>query len=183
MKPDPQKVQAIEDMQTPTNVTELQRVLGLVTFLGRYIPNLSARTAPLRQLLEKDIDWQWHSEQESAWNGIKEILSKHPVLQYYDESKALKVSSDASKDGIGAVLLQETNGEWMPVAYASRSMTKAEKNYATIEKEQLGVVFACERFHVYIYGRKTTVETDHLPSLYDVITARLLSSFGVGLIL
>ena len=163
VKPDPQKVQAIEDMQTPTNVTELQRVLGLVTFLGRYIPNLSARTAPLRQLLEKDIDWQWHSEQESAWNGIKEILSKHPVLQYYDESKALKVSSDASKDGIGAVLLQETNGEWMPVAYASRSMTKAEKNYATIEKEQLGVVFACERFHVYIYGRKTTVETDHLP--------------------
>ena len=60
----------IEDMQTPTNVTELQRVLGLVTFLGRYIPNLSARTAPLRQLLEKDIDWQWHSEQESAWNGM-----------------------------------------------------------------------------------------------------------------
>ena len=103
-----------------------------------------------RVLLEKDIDWQWHSKQESGWNGIKEILSKHPVLQYYDESKALKVSSDASKDGIGAVLLQETNGEWMPVAYASRSMTKTEKNYATIEKEQLGVVFACERFHVYI---------------------------------
>ena len=115
-------------------------MLGLVTILGRYIPNLSARTAPLRQLLEKDIDWQWHSEQESAWNGIKEILSKHPVLQYYDESKALKVSSDASKDGIGAVLLQETNGEWMPVAYASRSMTKAEKNYATIEKEQLAAL-------------------------------------------
>ena len=114
-------------------------------------------------MLEKDIDWQWHSEQESAWNGIKEILSKHPVLQYYDESKALKVSSDASKDGIGAVLLQETNGEWMPVAYDARSMTKAEKNYATIEKEQMGVVFACERFHVYIYGRKTTVETDQLP--------------------
>ena len=163
VKPDPNKVQAIRDMPTPTNVTELQRVLGLVTFLGRYIPNLSARTAPLRQLLEKDIDWQWQSEQESAWTGIKEILSEHPVLQYYDESKALKVSSDASKDGIGAVLLQETNGEWMPVAYASRSMTKAEKNYATIEKEQLGVVFACERFHVYIYGRQTTVETDHLP--------------------
>ena len=72
------------------------------------------------------------------------------MLQYYDESKALKVSSDASKDGISDILLQETNGEWMPVAYASRSMTKAEKNYATIEKEQLGVVFAWERLHVYI---------------------------------
>ena len=79
--------------------------------------------------------------------------SSTAVLQYYDESKSLKVSSDASKERIGAVLLQETNGEWMPVAYASRSMTTAEKNYAQIEKEQLGVVVACERFHVYIYGR------------------------------
>ena len=66
VKPVPEKVQAIKDMPTPTNVTELQRVSGLVTFLGRYLPNLSARTAPLRQLLEKDIDWQWHIEQESA---------------------------------------------------------------------------------------------------------------------
>ena len=147
VKHDPEKVQAIKDMPTPTNVTELQRVLGLVTFLGRYITKLSARTAPLRQLLEKDIAWQWHSEQESARNGIKEILSKHHVLQYYDESKALKVSRVASKDGIAAVLLQETNGEWMPVAYAWRSMTKAGKNYSTIE----GVVFACERFHMYIF--------------------------------
>ena len=75
--------------------------------------------------------------------------------------KALKVSSDAPKDGIGAVLLQETEGGWMPIAYASRSMTSAERNYAQIEMEQLGVVFACERFHTYIYGREMTVEIDH----------------------
>ena len=100
VKPDPEKVQAIKVMPTPTNVTELQRMVGHVTFPGRYIPNLSARTAPLRQLLEKYIDWHWHSEQESAWNGIKDILSKHPVLQYYDESKALTVSSDASRTGL-----------------------------------------------------------------------------------
>ena len=163
VKPDPEKVQAVTDMPTPTNATELQRVLGMVTYLGRYIPNLSARTAPLRSLLGKDIEWQWNAEQEAAWIGIKEALTKHPVLQYYDESKAIKVSSDASKDGIGAVLLQETKGEWMPVAYASRSMTTAEKNYAQIEKEQLSVVFACERFHSYIYGRRVLVETDHKP--------------------
>ncbi|KAK2143360.1 hypothetical protein NP493_4554g00000 [Ridgeia piscesae] len=163
VKPDPEKVQAVTDMPTPTNATELQRVLGMVTYLGRYIPNLSARTAPLRSLLGKDIEWQWNAEQEAAWIGIKEALTKHPVLQYYDESKAIKVSSDASKDGIGAVLLQETKGEWMAVAYASRSMTTAEKNYAQIEKEQLSVVFACERFHSYIYGRRVLVETDHKP--------------------
>ena len=106
VKHDPEKIQAIIDMSTPTNATELQRVLGMVTYLGRYISNLSARTAPLRLLLEKDSGWQWQHEHEHAWNGIKETLSKHPLLQYYDESKSFKVSSDASKDGIGAVLLQ-----------------------------------------------------------------------------
>ena len=66
VKPDPEKVQAVTDMPTPTNATELQRVLGMVTYLGRYIPNLSARTAPLRSLLGKDIEWQWNAEQEAA---------------------------------------------------------------------------------------------------------------------
>ena len=163
VKPDPNKIQAITEVPTPRDILELQRVLGMVTYLGRFIPNLSVRTAALRSLLVKGNDWQWHAEHEAAWNGIKETLSKHPVLQYYDESKALKVSTDASKDGIGAVLLQETEGQWMPVAYASRSMTAAERNYAQIEKEQLGVVFACERFHVYIYVRRVIVETDHCP--------------------
>ena len=163
VKADPRKVQAILEMPTTQDVNELRRVLGMVTYLGRYIPNLSARTAPLRSLLVREVDWQWHGEHEEAWRRLKEAISVHPVLKYYDEKKALKVSSDASKDGIGAVLLQETGGEWMPIAYASRSMTSAERNYTQIEKEQLGVVFACERFHTYIYGREVTVETDHRP--------------------
>ena len=71
----------------------------------------------------------------------------------------MKVSSDASKDGIGAALPQEADGQWMPVTYASRSMTAAECNYAQIEKEQLGVVFACERFHSYTYGRNLSYAT------------------------
>ena len=110
----------------------------------------------------KGNGWQWHAEHEAAWNGIKETLSKHPVLQYYDESKALEMSTDASIDRIGAVPLKETDGEWMPVAYASMSMTTFGRNFAQIAKEQLGVVFACERFQVYIiYGRRVIAETDH----------------------
>ena len=97
----------------------------------------------------------------AGWTGIKDTLSKHPVLQCYAESKTLSGSTDASTYGIGAVLLQETDGEWMPVAYASSSMEAAGRNYADVEKEQLGVVFACERFHTY--GRRTIVETDHCP--------------------
>ena len=84
--------------------------------------------------------WQLHAEHEAAWNGIKETLYKHPVLQYYHESKALKVSTYAYIYGIGAIMLQETDSEWMPVAYASNSMTTAERNHDQIEKEQLGVV-------------------------------------------
>ena len=163
VKPDPAKVQAIEDMPTPKDQSDLQRILGLVTYMSRFIPNKSNRTSVLRSLLEKVEYWQWLPEHEKAWQGMKHILSSHPVLQYYDERKPVKLSSDASKDGIGAALLQETDGQWMPVAYASRAMTSAERNYAQIEKEQLGVMFACERFHSYIYGRTTNVETDHLP--------------------
>ena len=155
VKPDPAKVQAKYQ-------SDLQRILGLMTYMSRFFPKMSNRTSVLRSLLEKDADWQWLPEHEKAWQGIKHILSSRPVLQYYDDRNHVKLSSDASKDGIGAALLQETDGQWMPVAYASRAMISAERNYAHIEKEQLGVVFACERFHSYIYGRTTNVETDHL---------------------
>ena len=105
VKPDPAKVQAIEDMPTPKDQSDLQRILGLVTYMSRFIPNMSNRTSVLRSLLEKDADWQWLPEHEKAWQGIKHILSSHPVLQYYDERKPVKLSNDASKDGIGAALL------------------------------------------------------------------------------
>ena len=163
VKPDPEKVQAIMDMPTPRDVTELQRALGLATYLGKFIPSLSARTAVLRTLIAQDTDWQWQPEHESAWRDLKRIFMSEPVLQYFDERKEVRLSSDASKDGLGAALLQEVDGKWMPVAYASRAMTSAERNYAQIEKEMLGVVFACERFHCYVYGRQFVVETDHKP--------------------
>ena len=96
VKPDPAKVQAIEDMPTPKDQSDLQRILGLVTYMSRFIPNMSNRTSVLRSLLEKDADWQWLPEHGKAWHGIKHILSSYPVLEYYDERKPVKLSSDAS---------------------------------------------------------------------------------------
>ena len=90
---------------------------------------------------------------------LKEKVSNAPVLRYYDPKKDLVMSVDASSKGLGSVILQEGQ----PIAYASRALTKAQQNYAQIEKETLGITFACNRFHQYIFGREVMVETDHKP--------------------
>ncbi len=130
VKPDPEKVQAIQDMPVPSDKTELQRALGLVDFMG----NLSARTMVLRQLMADDAKWCWQPEHEQAWRGLQDALSSEPVLQYYDSKKEVCVSSDALKDGLGAVILQKKDAQWMPVAYGSRSLTPVARNYAQIKK-------------------------------------------------
>lgn len=78
------------------------------------------------------------------------MLIRTPILQYYDPKKDLKIGCDASKDGLGAVLLQKNSNDWLPIVYASRTMSKSEQNYAQIEKETLSIVFACKKFHQYI---------------------------------
>ncbi len=163
LKPDPLKVKAIIDLEKPTEKKELQRFMGMVNYLGRYIPDLSTISAPLRQLLEKNVHWTWSHEHDRAWKDLKTLISQQPVLQYYDQKKPIKLSSDASQKGLGAVLLQLHGDTWRPVAYASRALTQAETRYAQIEKEALGICFGTERFHQYLYGRTFEAETDHKP--------------------
>lgn len=163
IQPDPEKVKAIKEMPQPKDKTELQRALGLVNYVGRFIPNLSANTKTLRSLLESGTEWRWEHEHVTEWDMLKNCLVKEPVLKFFDPELPVKVSTDASKDGLGAVLLQKHDTAWFPVAYASRTMTEAERNYAQIEKETLGAVFGCEKFHEYIYGREVVLETDHKP--------------------
>ena len=115
-------------------------------------------------MLGKKIAWVWGPQHDKEWEDIKNILSSSPVLAYYDSRKPTKVSTDASRDGLGAVLLQQHDGEWNPVAYGARSLTSAETRYAQIEKECLGLAYGCEKFHHYIYGLdEVQLETDHKP--------------------
>ena len=100
---------------------------------------------------------------------IKELLISRSCLAFFDPSKAIQIQVDASKSGIGAVLMQ--NGK--PVSYASRSLTNAQKNYAIIEKELLAVLFGCERFHQFVYGSEVTIISDHKP--LESIMKKLLS--------
>lgn len=162
IRPDPRKISAIENMPRPQCKKDVQRFNGMINYMGKFIPNLSERMAPLRQLTEKKTEWEWGHEHEKAWKDLKTQLTFEPVLRFYDPAKPIKISSDASQSGLGAVLLQRYE-EWQPIAYASRSMTDAETRYAQIEKELLSITYACERFHQFVSGQEISVETDHKP--------------------
>ncbi len=159
IKPDPEKVRAIEGMPTPDGLPALRRFLGMVTYLSKFIPHLSSLAAPLRELLHKETAWEWTPSCQAATEAVKREISKSTTLKFYNADKPVTLTCDASKSGLGAAVIQDEQ----PIAYASKSMTKSQMNYAQIEKELLAILFACERFHDYVYGRKVTVETDHQP--------------------
>ena len=160
LKPDVNKVEAIKTMDTPTDKAAVQRFLGMATYLSKFIPNFSQLAAPLRMLLEKNTAWHWDVQQQNSFERLKQTITNAPVLKYYDVNKHVTIQVDASPDGLGAVLLQDER----PVAYASRSLTQTQRNYAQIEKEMLAITFGCERFHDYIFRKKSvTVHTDHKP--------------------
>jgi hypothetical protein len=157
-------------MPTPECKKDVERFLGVVTYLAKFIPNMSKHTEPLRGLTRDDVEWQWKAEQQLAFTTMKTMLTEAPVLRYYDVKLPVTLSVDASKSGLGAVLLQELG----PVAYASRALTETEQRYAQIENEMLAIVFGAERFHQYIYGREVDVQSDHKP--LEVIMKKPLSS-------
>ena len=160
LKPDKRKVQAIVDMPPPNDVPSLRRLLGMARYLSQYIPNESTITAPMRELLKKNVDWQWTKSHDAALQQLKKALVESPTLTFYDVTQPVTIQCDASQAGLGASLLQHGK----PVTYASRSMSNAEKNYAQIEKEMLSITFAVRKIHQYIYGKECVVdENDHKP--------------------
>ncbi|XP_065182106.1 uncharacterized protein K02A2.6-like [Sycon ciliatum] len=179
VKPDPSKVSAIDDLKEPTNVPELRRALGLFTYVASFIPELATISAPLRQLLHTNTDWFWDSPQQDAFRRLKELVVTAPCLVHYDPERPLMVSAHASSYGIGGVLLQKHDGDWRPVAYASRSLTKTEQGYAQIEKECLAAVWTCERLDQYLFGApRFIVQTDHKP-LVPLINTRDLDKVPI----
>ena len=167
LKPDPEKVRAVKEMPIPDGATRgekvkaVQRFLGFVNYLAKFLPKLSDACEPLRRLTDKDTIWHWEKHHQDAFDRVKEMVINFPVLRYYDVNLPVTIQCDSSDIGLGAVLMQEDR----PVAFASRTLTKVErKSYAPIEKECLAIVFACYRFEQYIYGKENViVESDHKP--------------------
>lgn len=160
LKPHPEKVRAIMEMPTPNTAKDLQRFLGMVRYLSKFVPRLSELTLPLQNLLHADKAGIWDSIQQEAFNSLKSAITSAPVLQFYDVKKPVTLPRDASFGGLGTACLQDGQS----VACALCSLTKTEQGYAQIEERLLAFTFACNKFLDCIIGKHVIVETDHKPS-------------------
>ena len=163
--PTNEKVEAINKMPAPTNVKELRTFLGMINFYRKFIPNASTKLEPLYRLLNENVSWTWNKDQQSAFTWSKDVLTSSKCLAHFDPTKPLVVTADSSSYGVGAVLSLKVDGKDRPICFASRTLSKVERNYSQTEKEALAIVFALRKFHFYLYGRRFTVVTDHRPLL------------------
>ena len=175
IKSDPKKVEAIHNWPTPKSISELLAFLGSVNYLSWFSSRNSADwESPLQALIKKDSEFIWTVKHNRAFAEVKLAVSKDCLIQFYDPQKPLYIECDVLKQGIGCVLLQPDDNvpstlkdgiptNLRPVAYASKSLSEAEQNYANIECELLGAVFAIETFKQFTYCRLTNIITDHKP--------------------
>ena len=160
----PSKVAAVVNAPEPENEQQLHSFLGLLNYYSKFIPNLATMIHPLNRLLRQDVHWEWTQECARAFQQAKESLVSSQVLAHYDTSLPIKLAADASAYGIGAVISHVyPDGSERPVAFASRTLTSAERNYAQLEKEALALIYGIKHFHQYLYGRMFTLVTDHKP--------------------
>lgn len=172
LKPDKRKIEAIKNFPVPTSPKEVHRFVGMVNYLGRYIPNLSSKLVALRRLIPENVPWRWTSTEMNEFEKVKQDISDHTALQYYNIGEPLIVECDASSHGLGVAVYQSKG----VVGYASRTLTKTERGYAQIEKELLAIVFGCTRFDQLIVGNpKVIVKTDHKP-LLNIFSKPLLTA-------
>ena len=175
------KVKAVKDAPAPKNVSELKSFLGMINFYGKFLPNLASTLEPLHLLLRQNQAWRWKEEQQQAFLAAKELLQSSSLLVHYDPSRELVISCDASPYGLGAVLAHVMeDGSEKPVSYASRTLSKAERNYSQIDKEALAVVFAAKKFHQFLYGRHFKIYTDHKPLLGLLSSDKAIPSMASG---
>ena len=161
--PTEETVKAVREARAPQSASEVRSFLGLVNFNARYIADLATLSEPLRRLTRKSVTFNWGKEQQAAFEKLKTALSEATTLAYFSNNAKTKVVADASPVGIAAVLVQEQDGIQRAIYYASRSLSDVERRYSQTEKEALALVLACERFHMYLYGRRFELITDHKP--------------------
>ena len=160
--PTEEKVRAVKEAVRPSSVSEVRSFLGLVGFSSRFIPDFATKAEPLRVLCRQGEKFVWGKTQEEAFNTLKEDLAGASMLAFFDRGARTQVIADASPVGLGAVLVQEVDGQSRAVCYASRSLSDTERRYSQTEKEALALVWSCERFNLYLCGLpEFELVTDH----------------------
>ena len=162
IKTDPEKTRAIREMPRPTNIKGVRQFIGLCSWYRNFIQNFADIASPIIKLTRKEVSFHWGPEQQSAFETLKTRLCEETVIACPDFNKHFFLQTDASNEGLGAVLFQtDEDGREKVIAFISRTLQKAEKNYSATEKECLGVFWAVTKLRPYLEGYDFTVLTDH----------------------
>ena len=174
LSPDPKKISVVKRMDLPRDIGTMRSFLGLMNYLNRFSLHLAEISAPLREICRQDVQFELTESVCVAFSKTKEEISKNVTLPYFNPKSETTLQTNASKKGLGAVILQNSK----PVMFASQALTGAEKNYQNLERECLAMIWGMEKFHYFLYGKKFTLETDQkqLVSIYKkhmVISPRI----------
>ena len=180
---DPEKIKAVTGCPHPTTVTEVRSFLGFVSYYRRFIPNFFKVAKPLNKLLQnlegtpslkKRFEVCWGPKQQEAFETLQRFCTESPILVYADFKAPFVLHTDASGDGLGAVLYQVQDGQKRVIAYTSRSLSKSERNYLVHKLEFLALKWAItDKFHEYLYGSEFQVYTVNNPLTYVLTTVKL----------
>lgn len=160
VRPNQKKVEAIVNLSPPKNKKELRQFCGLANYFRRFVKNYAFLLQPITKLLKKNVMWSWSSEQQEAFDLVKQSLSHGPILKIFDPLLLIQLHCDASSIGVGGILMQKHENKWHPVAFFSKQCTYEQSRYHSYELETMAVVFALRHFRVYLLGRHFTIFTD-----------------------
>ncbi|UYV61596.1 hypothetical protein LAZ67_1005488, partial [Cordylochernes scorpioides] len=161
IKPAEHNIKAVRNFPRPKKVKEVQSFLGMCSYYRKFIKDFSKIADPLTNLIKKSVSFTWTERQEEAFQTLKTALLSPPILGHFNPNAPTYVHTDASNIGIGATLVQDIGGEEKVILYLSRTLSKAEQNYSTTEKECLAVVWSMSKLRPYLYGRHFKIVTDH----------------------
>ena len=156
-------VKAVLEARDPSSASEVHSFLGLVNYCGHFIPDLATVPEPLRRLTKQETPFEFGVEQKKSFEELKRRLTCAETLGYFDKEAPTTVITGASPVGLGAILTQQEKDGPRIISYASCSLSDTEKRYSQTEKEALALVWACEKFHPYVYGILFELVTDHKP--------------------
>ena len=158
---DPTKIESVKTWPSPKTITDVRSFMGTCSYYRRFIKDFAAIARPMHKLTEKNCPFNWTEECETAFQKLKITLITAPVLGFPDMSKHFLLDTDASGFGIGAVLSQVTDGKEVVIAYFSKALSKAQRQYCVTRRELLAVILGVKHFHHYLYGTRFIVRTDH----------------------